>query len=90
MDPLPEAPPETFGERFELIDRGSRLMLIPTDEDPLTAHPRTPCLRGLMVDVIRVSDEFLDLLGVPDVGRRIGRTRYPLMRSNRTARWRVP
>lgn len=28
---------EKFGDRFELVDRGDRLVLIPVDEDPLEA-----------------------------------------------------
>jgi hypothetical protein len=28
---------EKFGRRFELVDRGDRLVLIPLDEDPLEA-----------------------------------------------------
>ena len=28
---------EKFGNRFELVDRGDRLVLIPIDEDPLAA-----------------------------------------------------
>jgi bifunctional DNA-binding transcriptional regulator/antitoxin component of YhaV-PrlF toxin-antitoxin module len=32
---LPKRLREKFGERFELIDRGDRLVLIPVDDDPL-------------------------------------------------------
>lgn len=28
---------EKFGDRFELVDRGDRLVLIPVDADPLAA-----------------------------------------------------
>lgn len=28
---------EKFGDRFELVDRGDRLVLIPLDDDPLAA-----------------------------------------------------
>jgi hypothetical protein len=28
---------EKFGHRFELVDRGDRLVLLPVDEDPLEA-----------------------------------------------------
>jgi bifunctional DNA-binding transcriptional regulator/antitoxin component of YhaV-PrlF toxin-antitoxin module len=34
---LPKRLREKFGERFELIDRGDRLVLIPIDDDPLAA-----------------------------------------------------
>ena len=34
---LPKALREKYGERFELVDRGDRLVLIPIDEDPLEA-----------------------------------------------------
>lgn len=34
---LPKRLREKYGERFELIDRGDRLVLIPIDEDPLEA-----------------------------------------------------
>lgn len=32
---LPKRLREKYGERFELVDRGDRLVLIPIDEDPL-------------------------------------------------------
>lgn len=34
---LPKQLREKYGERFELVDRGDRLVLIPIDEDPLEA-----------------------------------------------------
>ncbi|WP_160132727.1 AbrB/MazE/SpoVT family DNA-binding domain-containing protein [Halococcus salsus] len=34
---LPKHLREKFGDRFELVDRGDRLVLIPVDEDPLAA-----------------------------------------------------
>lgn len=34
---IPKRLREKFGERFELVDRGDRLVLIPIDEDPLEA-----------------------------------------------------
>ncbi|WP_049927013.1 AbrB/MazE/SpoVT family DNA-binding domain-containing protein [Halopiger goleimassiliensis] len=34
---LPKAMREEFGEEFELIDRGDRLVLVPVPEDPLEA-----------------------------------------------------
>lgn len=34
---LPKRLREKYGERFELVDRGDRLVLIPIDEDPLEA-----------------------------------------------------
>jgi bifunctional DNA-binding transcriptional regulator/antitoxin component of YhaV-PrlF toxin-antitoxin module len=34
---LPKQLREKYGERFELIDRGDRIVLIPVDEDPLEA-----------------------------------------------------
>lgn len=32
---LPKALRQKYGDRFELVDRGDRLVLIPVDEDPL-------------------------------------------------------
>lgn len=32
---LPKRLREKYGHRFELVDRGDRLVLIPVDEDPL-------------------------------------------------------
>lgn len=32
---LPKRFREKYGDRFELVDRGDRLVLIPVDEDPL-------------------------------------------------------
>lgn len=32
---LPKALRQKYGDRFELVDRGDRLVLIPIDEDPL-------------------------------------------------------
>lgn len=34
---LPKRLRQKYGERFELVDRGDRLVLIPIDEDPLEA-----------------------------------------------------
>lgn len=34
---LPIGLREKFGDRYELVDRGDRLVLIPVDEDPLGA-----------------------------------------------------
>ena len=34
---LPKRLREKYGHRFELVDRGDRLVLIPLDEDPLAA-----------------------------------------------------
>lgn len=34
---LPKEIREKFGEKFELLDRGDRLVLIPLPEDPLAA-----------------------------------------------------
>ena len=34
---LPKRLREKFGDHFELVDRGDRLVLIPIDEDPLDA-----------------------------------------------------
>lgn len=34
---LPKRLREKYGDRFELVDRGDRLVLIPIDEDPLEA-----------------------------------------------------
>ena len=34
---LPKRLREKYGDRFELVDRGDRLVLIPIDEDPLAA-----------------------------------------------------
>jgi bifunctional DNA-binding transcriptional regulator/antitoxin component of YhaV-PrlF toxin-antitoxin module len=34
---LPKRLREKYGERFELVDRGDRLVLIPIDADPLEA-----------------------------------------------------
>lgn len=34
---LPKSLREKYGHRFELVDRGDRLILIPIDEDPLSA-----------------------------------------------------
>lgn len=34
---LPKALREKYGDRFELVDRGDRLVLIPIDEQPLEA-----------------------------------------------------
>lgn len=34
---LPKRLREKHGHRFELVDRGDRLVLIPLDEDPLAA-----------------------------------------------------
>ncbi|MFP8954353.1 AbrB/MazE/SpoVT family DNA-binding domain-containing protein [Natrialbaceae archaeon A-arb3/5] len=34
---LPKSMREEFGEEFELIDRGDRLVLVPVPDDPLEA-----------------------------------------------------
>lgn len=34
---LPKRLREKYGDRFELVDRGDRLVLIPIDDDPLEA-----------------------------------------------------
>lgn len=34
---LPKRLREKFGDRFQLVDRGDRLVLIPIDDDPLEA-----------------------------------------------------
>lgn len=34
---LPKQLREKYGEQFELVDRGDRIVLIPVDEDPLEA-----------------------------------------------------
>ncbi|MFW6436623.1 MAG: AbrB/MazE/SpoVT family DNA-binding domain-containing protein [Halococcoides sp.] len=34
---LPKEKRERFGEHFELVDRGDRLVLLPIPEDPLAA-----------------------------------------------------
>lgn len=34
---LPKRLREKYGDRFELVDRGDRLVLIPIDDDPLAA-----------------------------------------------------
>ena len=34
---VPKRLREKYGDRFELVDRGDRLVLIPIDEDPLEA-----------------------------------------------------
>ena len=34
---LPKRLRQKYGERFELVDRGERLVLIPIDDDPLAA-----------------------------------------------------
>lgn len=34
---LPKRLREKYGEEFELVDRGDRLVLIPIDDDPLKA-----------------------------------------------------
>lgn len=34
---LPKRLREKFGDRFQLVDRGDRLVLIPIEEDPLAA-----------------------------------------------------
>lgn len=48
---LPKELREKFGEQFELIDRGDRLVLIPIAEDPLAA------LRDEFEDVDKTVDE---------------------------------
>ena len=35
--PLPEDTREKYGSRFELVDRGDKLVLVPVADDPLEA-----------------------------------------------------
>lgn len=51
---------EKFGSRFELVDRGDKLVLIPIDDDPLEA------LRDEFADVDKTVSELRD--GARDEG----------------------
>lgn len=55
---LPKALREEFGESFELIDRGDRLVLVPLPDDPLAALREEAAASEKSVDELR--EEALD------------------------------
>lgn len=63
---LPKQLREKFGERFELVDRGDQLVLIPVADDPLAA------LRAEFADVEASASELRERAredALDDVGR---------------------
>jgi bifunctional DNA-binding transcriptional regulator/antitoxin component of YhaV-PrlF toxin-antitoxin module len=62
---LPKSLREEFGDEFELIDRGDRLVLVPIPEDPLEALREEAQKSDKSADQLKKSalDEALDEAG---------------------------
>lgn len=63
---LPKRLREKYGDRFELVDRGDRLVLIPIDDDPLEALREEA--RGTEKSVRELTDDAL-AQALEDAGR---------------------
>ena len=62
---LPKSLRKEFGDEFELIDRGDRLVLVPVPDDPLEALREEARKSGKSADGLKESalDEALDEAG---------------------------